>query len=103
MISLLARLRARLRGLLRRDAVAGEIREELEFHVRMRTDDYERAGATRPAAVQLARERFGNVAVWQDRGYDVRGGGVMETIVQDVKYGVRLLLKQPGFSIVAIL
>lgn len=102
-IELWARLRARLRGLFRRDGVAGEIHEELEFHVRMRADEFERAGATRPAAVQLARERFGNVAVWQDRGYDVRGGGLMETVVQDLKYGVRLLFKQPGFSVIAIL
>jgi len=42
-IQLLAHLRARLRGLIHRDAVAGEIREELEFHVRMRAEDYEGA------------------------------------------------------------
>ena len=100
---LLTHVRARLRGLFHRDAVAGEIREELEFHVRMRAEDYERAGAPPPVAIRDAKQRFGNVALWQDRGYDERGGGVMETIVQDLKFGVRLLLRQPGFSIVAIL
>ncbi|HXT71564.1 MAG TPA: ABC transporter permease [Vicinamibacterales bacterium] len=100
---LAARLRARLRGVLRRDAVAGEIREELEFHVRMRAEDYERAGAPAPVAIEQAKRRFGNVALWQDHGYDVRGGGFMETIVQDLKYAVRLLVRQPGFSLVAIL
>ena len=94
---------ARIRGLFRRDAIAGEIHEELEFHVRLRAEDYERAGETRPAAWRLARRRFGNLALWQDRGYDVRGGGVMETVIQDLRYGIRLLVKQPGFSIVAIL
>jgi len=99
----LARVRARLRGLFHRDAVAGEIREELEFHVRMRAEDYERTGTPPPLAIKQAQKRFGNLALWQDHGYDVRGGGFMETIVQDLKYGARLLIRQPGFSLVAIL
>lgn len=69
----------------------------------MRAEDYERAGAPHPVALRQARHRFGDLALWQDNGYDVRGGGVMETIVQDLKYGVRLLMRQPGFSLVAIL
>ena len=102
-LQLWARFRARLRGLVHRDGVAGEIREELEFHVRMRAEDYERAGTPAPLAIARARRRFGNLALWQDHGYDVRGGGVMETIVQDLKYGARLLIRQPGFSLVAVL
>jgi predicted permease len=94
---------ARLRALFRRDVVAGEIREELDFHVRMRAEDYERAGTPNPEALRRARQRFGNVALWQDRGYDIRGGGVMETIIQDVRYGLRLLRRQPGFTLVAVL
>jgi predicted permease len=100
---LLAQLRARVRGLFHRDAVAGEIREELEFHVRMRVEDYERLGTPTPLAIRQAKQRFGNFALWQDHGYDIRGGGIMETIVQDLKYGARLLIRQPGFSLVAIL
>ena len=69
----------------------------------MRAEDYERAGTPAPMAAVQARQRFGNLALWQDYGYDVRGGGVMETIVQDLKYGMRLLIRQPGFSLVAIL
>jgi putative ABC transport system permease protein len=102
-VQLWSRVRARLRGLFHRDAVAGEIREELEFHVRMRAEDYERAGTPRRVAIEHARRRFGNVALWQDLGYDVRGGGVMETVFQDLRFAWRLLLRQPGFSLVAIL
>ena len=94
---------ARLRALLRRDVIATEIREELESHLSMRAEDLERQGLARAEAERQAARRFGNLAVIQDRGYDVRGGGVMETIVQDLKYGVRLLIRQPGFSLVAIL
>ena len=92
-----------MRSLFRHDIVAGEIREELEFHVRMRAEDYERAGTPAPLAYARARQRFGNLSVWQDHGYDIRGGGVMETMIQDLRYGMRLLVRQPGFSIVAVL
>ena len=101
-MSVWARARARLRGFFRRDAVAGEIREELEIHLRMRAEGYQRAGTPAPVALRRARARVGNLALWQDRGYDIRGGGVMETIWQDVRYGLRLLRRQPGFSLIAI-
>jgi predicted permease len=95
-------LRARLRGLLRRNAVADEIREELEFHVRMRAEEYQRRGEAPLLAARHAAQRVGNLAVLRDRGYDERGGGVMETVRQDVRYGLRLLWRHRGFSAVAI-
>lgn len=94
---------ARLRALFRRDATTDEIHEELQFHVDMRTDEYARRGLDAGAARRAALRRFGNPAVIQDRGYDVRGGGVLETILQDVKYGSRQLRTNPSFSLVAVL
>jgi putative ABC transport system permease protein len=94
---------AKVRALFRRDVIADEIREELQFHLEMRADEYARAGLDPLEARREALRRFGNPAVLQDRGYDVRGGGVIETIVQDVRYGIRQLRRQPSFSIVAIL
>lgn len=94
---------ARIRALFRRNATADEIREELQFHVAMRTDDYARQGLGADAARRQALRRFGNPAVIQDRGYDVRGGDVLETIIQDVKYGCRQLAQHPSFALVAIL
>ena len=94
---------ARVRAITRRDVVAGEIHDELRFHVDSRVEQYEREGLTHPEATRKARERIGNIAVHQDRGYDVRGGGMMETIWQDVRYSVRLLARQRGFALVAIL
>ena len=94
---------ARWRALLRRDVVAGEIRDEMQFHLEMRAEEFERQGLTRDEARRAASTRFGNLAVMQDRGYDVRGGGFMETVLQDVRYGVRLLVRHRGFSMIAIL
>jgi predicted permease len=92
---------ARLRALFRHDATADEIREELQFHLQMRIDEYARQGLDTRTARQAAVRRFGNLAVVQDRGYDVRGGGVMETMLQDVKYALRQLGRQPAFALLA--
>ncbi|MGB2714005.1 MAG: ABC transporter permease [Vicinamibacterales bacterium] len=92
---------ARTRALFRRDVTMDDIREELKFHVEMRVDEYVRRGMDARTAQRAALRRFGNLAVIQDRGYDVRGGGVMETMLQDLKYGLRQLGQHPSFSIVA--
>ncbi|MGH9410019.1 MAG: ADOP family duplicated permease, partial [Vicinamibacterales bacterium] len=96
-------LRARVRALFHRDAVADEIREELDFHLRMRAEGYQQSGEPPDEAVRHARQRVGNLTVLQDRGYDVRGGGFVETVVQDARYAIRQFGRQPGFATVAIL
>ncbi len=95
-------LLARLRALFRRDVIASEIRDELQFHMDMRAAEYERNGEEAASARRRAAQRVGNIAVHQDRGYDIRGGGFIETIVQDVRYALRLWRKQPGFAAGAI-
>jgi putative ABC transport system permease protein len=96
-------LLARLRLLFRRDSLSDEIREELEFHRDARVAQYERQGLSTAAAGRAARNRIGPLAVHQERGYRIRGGAMLDSIVQDVRYGVRALRRQPGFSAVAIL
>jgi len=96
-------LLARLRALFRRNGISREIRDEMTFHIDMRAEDLARDGQPSDDARKTARRRFGNLALMQDRGYDVRGGGFIETVVQDVRYAVRLLLKDRAFSMVAIL
>lgn len=86
---LISRVRARVRGLIRRDIVSDEIREELDFHLRERIEQYERDGMTRDEAALIARRRVGNLALHLDRGYDIRGGGVMETFRRELIWAWR--------------
>lgn len=92
----------RLRRQLRRNVVIDEISEELRSHVEQRASGLERQGFSREDAERQARLRFGNLARLQDEGYDIRGGGWLETVWQDVRYAVRLLRRQPAFTTVAI-
>lgn len=94
---------ARLRGLTRRNVVADEIRDEMHFHLAMRAAEYEAQGQSSDAARRLAQRRFGNLAVMRDRGYDIRGGGMLETILQDLRYGVRALSARRAYTVVAVL
>ena len=80
---------ARLRGLMRRDGIAEEIREELDSHLRARAEQYEREGLTPGEAARQARRRVGNLAVHRDDGYDVRGGGPLEALLRDLKWAWR--------------
>jgi predicted chitinase len=61
------------------------------FHHDHLTEQLVREGMTRDQALAEARRRIGNLPLAQDAGYDVRGGGWLETTVQDVKYGFRHL------------
>ncbi|MBA3768532.1 MAG: ABC transporter permease, partial [Acidobacteria bacterium] len=98
----LKKLAARLRAVWDGDAVHQDIDEELQIHIRMRTQENIERGMSPDDARRDAEERFGNTGRIRDMGWDVRGGGWLETFWQDVRYGARMLRKHPGFSLVAV-
>ncbi|HVF68414.1 MAG TPA: ABC transporter permease [Pyrinomonadaceae bacterium] len=93
----------RLRALLGREAVIRDIDEELRLHIELETESNVRRGMSHSEARRAALLSFGNFDVMRDAAYGVRGGGLMETIWQDVRYGARVLAKHKGFTIVAVL
>jgi predicted permease len=96
-------LLARLRAIWRRNAIRDEIREEMNTHLEMRAEDFVRQGLPPREARRAAALAFGNLALLQDRGYDVRGAGIVERVAQDIRQAARVLWKQPAFTAVAVL
>jgi putative ABC transport system permease protein len=93
----------RLRALLRAGQVHDEIEAELKFHLEMRADENVRRGMDAEQARREAERRFGNMTRIKEQGYDVRGGRWVETTWQDLRYSMRVLLKKPAFTAIAIL
>ncbi|HEX6904136.1 MAG TPA: ABC transporter permease [Thermoanaerobaculia bacterium] len=94
-------LSARLRALLRREAVIGDIDEELRLHLEMEAEANVGRGMTPEEARRAALRTFGNFDSVRERAYEVRGGGIVESISQDVRYAARMLVKRAGFTAVA--
>ncbi len=102
-MSMLRVFSARLHGLLRREAVIGDIDEEMRLHIEMETEANIERGMPAAEARRAALRSFGNIDRLRDVAYGVRGGGFLETLVQDIWYGARVLANNKSFTAVAVL
>ena len=93
----------RLRALCQPQRVHDEIAEEMALHIELRTAEHIRGGMTPEEARKEAQQRFGHLTQLRERGYQVRGGGWIESVLHDVTYSVRLIRQAPGFSVIAVL
>jgi predicted permease len=98
----LNRLRLRLRALLFRRRLEREMNEELGEHLARATAHLMAHGMTRPQAEREARREFGNLDLIRDQGRDARGGRAVESLVADLRFGLRQWRRQPGTTITMI-
>jgi putative ABC transport system permease protein len=87
----------------RRKKRDGELEEEVRSHLEMAAREREARGDAAREAEHAARREFGNVGLVKEVTRDVWGWRWLGDVVDDARYGMRMLLKNPGFAIVAIL
>ncbi len=91
------------RRLFRRQLEEKQLDAELRFHLEQQTADYIAAGMIPSEARRRARVEFGGLERVKEECRDVGTGRFIETVLQDLRYGLRQLRRNPGFTIVAIL
>jgi len=92
-----------IRALFRRAKAETELNSELHFHLESQIETNIRAGMSPEAARQSAKREFGAVELAKEECRDERGTQLLEQLWQDVRFGLRMLRKNPGFTTVAIL
>src|SRR5262249_41306680 len=96
-------LAARLRGLFGDRRGDQEFDDEIEMRLRLLTERYVRQGMTEAEAAWAARRQFGNITLLQEASREMRGIRLIDTLFQDLQYGLRMLIRNPGFTFVAVL
>jgi predicted permease len=97
------KLRLRLRAIFFRSGLEDELESELRFHLEKEIEENIARGMTPEEARQAALRSFGGVEKVKEESRDQRGVGFMEDVWQDLRYGLRMMLKNPGFTAVAVL
>jgi macrolide transport system ATP-binding/permease protein len=96
-------LMQRAGALLRRRRLENELDEELRTHLEMAVELNVRRGMSAEDARREALRSFGGIEQTKENYRDQRGLPMIETTLQDLRFGLRMLRRSPGFSILAIL
>ncbi len=93
----------RLRSFFRRQQVDDELTDELRDHLDQQIQENLAVGMSPEDARYSALRALGGMTQIEQQCRDARGGNFIEDLVQDLRYGLRQLLRSPGFSALAIL
>jgi putative ABC transport system permease protein len=93
----------RLRSLFRRSQVEQELDEELSYHLDRQIEEHIAKGMTPEEARYAAMRALGGIEQRKEECRDARGVLWLEDLWQDLRYGGRMLVKNPGFTLIVVI
>jgi predicted permease len=92
-----------VKQLFSRRRLYNDLSEEIQEHLDEKIEELVAGGISRKEATAVARREFGNLTLTEERGREVWQWPSIENLFMDVRYGLRILRKNPGFTAVAVL
>jgi len=83
---------------LRRHQLHRDWSDEFDSHIEIATGEYIAKGMPPAEAAVVARRRFGNRTLQRERIYQMNAIAFLDTLRRDIRYGLRVLARNPGFT-----
>jgi len=97
------RFRSWLNAMVHRSRAENEMDTELRFHLETYAEELMRSGLSREEAQRRARLEFGGIETAKEGCREASRANLLENLIQDLRYGIRMMLRTPGFTATAVI